>query len=554
VSSDEWVRFVDGVAKLALEHAGSDATRWCDIVRHVRSLPSAHRETLMGSLESIINTTRWMTDERYAVWEVLRTTIDRLERAPSGHAMPAEELDRMRAIAASVEPGGDPRRHARLFDWRKWGQARAGDQRLRERQRAAVADVMANGIDELRLLTLEVKIPWEVGTLAAGHSDAGLDPAILAWLDSEEGNLRQAAIAFSRARLRQLGMDWLWSLLSASDVTSDRARASLMAAVPAAREYWSQISSLDEQLVAAYWRHLNVYDVSPDEYEDAVEGLVGQNLGWAAVDLLTAALHQQARPDVELVKSALRAVLATGRAGNHSYEVESLLGYLEEVAPDDLELARFEFWFFDFLDEHQPSGALYRALARDPDEFVSLVTRVFRAEGEARRQLTADERGSAHIAFSVLWNWPTVPGLRPDGSIDSELLQEWTRAVRLALADRGRAAVGDEVIGGVLSASPVGSDGIWPAESVRELIEAIGSSRLDAGLQNGLINRRGITSRAVYDGGDQERDLASRYRDMAVRASRQWRRTARVLRTVADWYREDARRNDLHAEQLADGG
>ena len=119
------------------------------------------------------------------------------------------------------------------------------------------------------------------------------------------------------------------------------------------------------------------------------------------------------------------------------------------------------------------------------------------------------------------------------------------------LAERDRADIGDEQIGQVLSGSPPGTDGAWPAEPVRELIEDIGSRELETGLHIGMTNSRGVTSRGIYDGGQQERELAARYRDWAKITASQWPRTSRVLRGLADDYERDARRMDLEAEALA---
>lgn len=76
-------------------------------------------------------------------------------------------------------------------------------------------------------------------------------------------------------------------------------------------------------------------------------------------------------------------------------------------------------------------------------------------------------------------------------------LRRWVRSARLAFVDSDRDDIGDEQVGRVLSASPEGSDGIWPAEPVRELIEMIGSTRIETGLHTGIVNTRGITSRGV---------------------------------------------------------
>src|SRR5262249_5527256 len=143
-------------------------------------------------------------------------------------------------------------------------------------------------------------------------------------------------------------------------------------------------------------------------------------------------------------------------------------------------------------------------------------------------------------------------GLRSDGTIDSDHLTHWVQEARLAFAELDRADIGDEQIGQVLSTAPEGTDGVWPAEPVRDLIETIGSTRIEAGIHLGAVNSRGVTTRGVFDGGDQERALAARYRQWAVQTAGRWRRTSRVLRGLADSYELEAQREDERAEIRAD--
>jgi len=53
----------------------------------------------------------------------------------------------------------------------------------------------------------------------------------------------------------------------------------------------------------------------------------------------------------------------------------------------------------------------------------------------------------------------------------------------------------------MLSASPIGSDGNWPAEPVREVIDLFRSKPMIEGFRIGKSNRRGVTTRRPRDGG-----------------------------------------------------
>jgi hypothetical protein len=100
----------------------------------------------------------------------------------------------------------------------------------------------------------------------------------------------------------------------------------------------------------------------------------------------------------------------------------------------------------------------------------------------------------------------------------------------------------------MLARSPADSDGLWPHAAVRNLIERLSNDIIDEHLQVGVYNSRGVTSRGLSDGGAQERDLATRYRQMSEAVKQNWPRTAKMLRSIADYYVRDAEHHDVQSE------
>ena len=63
----------------------------------------------------------------------------------------------------------------------------------------------------------------------------------------------------------------------------------------------------------------------------------------------------------------------------------------------------------------------------------------------------------------------------------------------------------------------------------------------------GVRNARGMTCRYPYDGGAQERKLAGRYRELATRYGSSHPRLSESLKSIAEGYEWDARREDERA-------
>jgi excisionase family DNA binding protein len=563
VTYTDWGRFVHALVALAIGAVGTSVERWRALLPKIDKLPADERRVVTKKLREAVTTREWSDEERYAIWEALTREADNHEEyADAGWAMPSDDVALLRSIADDLTPTQDARRFANLFDWRvhipnlKWGEE-GYTAELACLQSEALDAILGQGVAALAALTVEVKTPHAIGHMLATRNDAP-EPVILGWFSSEEQNLRHAALIYASDKINVEGFPWIRAALATSALEEASSQKALMAAVPFTKHYWTEVASLGKDLEVAYWERVQHHDAAADERAEAIGLLVDHERPWEAVGLLSAMLDDDEEAGVSLVKVVLNA-LRNGAGPIHDttmsrYYVGKVLEYMEQHFCDDEDLPGYEFMFFELLHDHQPSRALYRALGTDPSDFVNMINALFRGDDEPKRSLTAQEKAFAHLSYSVLHNWHTLPGLTEDGTIDGLHLTDWVRGARLAFSDSKRTAIGDEQIGQVLASSPVGTDGVWPAEPVREIIENIGNARLDTGLHIGKTNKRGVTSRGIFDGGDQERELEKEYREMATKISTRWPRTARILRSIADSYQHEARRNDSEAERMSDDG
>lgn len=75
--------------------------------------------------------------------------------------------------------------------------------------------------------------------------------------------------------------------------------------------------------------------------------------------------------------------------------------------------------------------------------------------------------------------------------VEREKLEEWVRTVRRFCAELSRADIADLCLGKLFSAAPVGDDGVWPNEAVRDVMENLQSEYISQGAHIGLYNARG---------------------------------------------------------------
>ncbi len=96
-----------------------------------------------------------------------------------------------------------------------------------------------------------------------------------------------------------------------------------------------------------------------------------------------------------------------------------------------------------------------------------------------------------------------------------------------------------------LAKAPGGEDGIWPCEAVCEAMEGTASPEIGQGFYIGVVNARGAHVRA--EGGEQERELALKYRAWAERLHFEYPYVAGVLENIAASYEREAQWHDTEA-------
>jgi hypothetical protein len=279
--------------------------------------------------------------------------------------------------------------------------------------------------------------------------------------------------------------------------------------------------------------------------------------------MLNGAKHNQILPNLapSLSVRVLQACITTQSSGEakslHAYDVGEILDVLEAnpSIPRDV-LARLEFALLPlFRFEKRQPRTLNNELASNPQFFAELVEMVYKPESGAERNLSEQDVQFAHVARQLLDGWTLIPGSIQDENgthIKGESLQAWIAAARAETEARDRKTMGLHAIAEMLARSPTGRDGFWPHEAVRDALEELEEEVVPSAFHMSRYNRRGVTSRGMFDGGQQERNLAAWYATQAKALTPRWSRTAAILRDFERTYLGEARYQDLQAEENQD--
>ncbi len=96
------------------------------------------------------------------------------------------------------------------------------------------------------------------------------------------------------------------------------------------------------------------------------------------------------------------------------------------------------------------------------------------------------------------------------------------------------------MLGKLFSTAPADENDVWPFNPMRDALENIINQELSDGLKTSLYNTRGIHSRGIDEGGDDERKLAEKFRRSANILEYSHPQISKVLKRLVDTYQREA--------------
>lgn len=240
-----------------------------------------------------------------------------------------------------------------------------------------------------------------------------------------------------------------------------------------------------------------------------------------------------------------------------SWHLGEMLTYVEKSGEiEKSALIQLEFGLFPALRYGQESSAalLYHSIMTEPALFAELISILYKpAHGEREEPVTDALRDAAGTVWSILHGCARQPGTRADGTIDHDAFRQFIKDARELCRQADRLDACDSTIGEILAHAPSDEDGLWPFEPAREELEPLDREVMRNGFIVGTHNKRGVTSRGMWDGGAQERDLADHYRSFAEKLHLSQPNIANLLEQIARGYEQDGRREDTEANLRKEG-
>ena len=572
----ECCAFIEAVEKHLIDLANSDSQRWSDLIDIIQDLS---RQTRREALESLLRQAEGLVGQPGSLdlWARVRFQLHRHRLHPDADwAIAAEEVSVLAQVYDSLTPSDPVWANSWLFDgWvdlpnpvltsedLSGPDSMDTSEQLKAAQREAVGIVYeSDGTTSIVNLVEAARNPSDVGVAIAQTMNAKLSLAFAsAHIGSMSVKLSEFAHAIASVLFHTSNWEPLESILE--QVKAEGAGPSRVAAVylcaSADLETWGRLDLETPEVRDAYWSQVPAFRLPREDPEGmaiGVQRLLGARrspdlLGILWLDDVEA---ERIVPVLEQLPLDIAREVQLGRRPKaEGHVIAKLLQKLDESHDiADEAIARLEIPFISALDRDRPNLVLHREVLNEPSLFADLITWAYkRSDEQTEEDIDEQEmRSRAKVAHRVLSRMRGLPGQVENRAIDPEGLGTWVNEVRRFCKERARGVIGDEQIGKVLANAPIGADGAWPCEPIRDVLDSLRSSHIGDGLIVGKLNLRGATSRAPLDGGEQERSLADQYRFFADLVSAKWPFTAQLLRKIADSYGRKAQWFDQHSEWL----
>lgn len=552
------------IVALAIDEAELSAERWSTLIEALPNFQNTPFDAVVDRIDEVLSTVEG--EARTLIWKALHREVKRHQKYSSfDWAMPQERVERLAQLLEKHMPTTVVESHSWLFD--DWMPPVEGDDdegadpiKIVDVARlSALKDIHESlGVKGILELMECAKIPRLVIYTARGlelpyDQLFELFNSLISSSVQELELAAGAAMADGIARYEQRWEEVARAALQQGVLSPDRI-ARVIESLPEQMQTWHYVASFGEDIECAYWTQKTPYPIEAD-----TEKLLFAVEKYRAVGRPTAALSAASRRLSEIPTELVVSLLADGVVEQNSgpgahmassfFDIEKVISDLAGRSDITLpQLAGLEFIYLPAL--RKDPRALHGLLLAQPSFFMEMVSKVFRAKDEEPREVSEADQKYATNAYRLLKSLKTLPG-QSDQQVDEKVLLVWCLEVRRLAEEQNRLAVADQLIGQVLAHAPLSQkDNAWPHAAVRNVIESLASTEVERGIIIERFNMRGVFSKQIGEGGDQERALARQSREWAD-ASSEFLRTSAMLERIAQSWDADAKRSDTEAEQQA---
>ena len=383
-----------------------------------------------------------------------------------------------------------------------------------------------------------------------------VEECILATTSINASRYKSCLIGF----LRSVESNFITQMVDRYEYES-KSLLTLLLCLPFRKSTWQLLDDKDQMFRNAYWENVNPHItnsiVKKEEFNRSIDELLAVD---RTIDAFYSVNFRWNEVETSRLIKLLNSIVSltpeeTLDNDVHSCDVSKAFDELNKRLDATIEekiALEFAFLRIFVFSGHDISN-LEKQITDSPEFFVNAIRIMYRRSDGADDYSILENIDSEQLK-GVMENYSLllrtvrrIPGTTLEGNIDSSSLNEWLRRVRDLLQQYDRIKHGDRCIGRILANAPTDDDGVWPCRPVCEALEQIASDDIGKGFVIGVRNLRGVYRRE--EGGNQEREIAERYRKLSCDLISEYPYVVNLLKRIANSYEYQAKWED-HESKL----
>lgn len=555
ITNAEYREVTDEIIKLSLNMLANDTEQWKTVFSQIDFYENYFEELRSKCLDCC----KSLSEENVSILaSYLREQIHRFRKFRDADWSVSEEyVSKLEQLFNEIEPNTIMKYHY-LFTWHPnflnpvpYSRNEKYDY---EAERKALFETRSNAVDEIiNLYGTDALISFcskleDISDLARIITEKIFknifDLDMLAKLKKHNYTV-YASVIWHLTKLN--GLDVLISVLNIENCLSEEEKGDILCHTPVSLELWEKLdTSFNEVVTNYYWEHVIVHrlDVSSTDCIDYyVSKLLEFNRPFSAVQFIAYSDYGNVEIIIGILLQLLHLQEHKEESGLSfsSINRSNILDLFDKLYEDqniDVSLvARLEIAYLPYFRYEGNPKCLIKYLQNNPKDFVLVISKCYKPD-EPSDKVVIDEESQAHAdtAYHVLNLFTSIPGCNKS-ILSADVFDSWISEAYEYASMLGIKKSFESCLGKLLSHSPIGSDGIFPHEIVRDFLEKNDSSSLVNSFIIGKRNQRGVHT---VSGGIAEERIANGYYADSKKIRISYPKTSAVLERLGDDYRREA--------------
>ena len=299
------------------------------------------------------------------------------------------------------------------------------------------------------------------------------------------------------------------------------------------------INAENETVKSMYWKraHHNY-----KEEENTFRVVLAETLKYAEqvtiIGVLREGIKYLAPIEILSIMEALHSIEVGERNSLTSYSLKEILKVLQDEyrnAEECGRVAQLELNYRGLL-EWEDMACFKKCLELSPKLFAEMISIIYKKDDGKDDEINPLDEKLVSSIYSLYYDAIFCPA-ESNGKVDKEKLFVWIAEFKELLKQQSQTRLFSHFLGRIFAYSPIGEDGYYPHEAVRDAIQEYGDQSLENEYVISVFNQRGVFSPT---GGVAERELAKKYKKNADAVRVRHSKVASIYDRLSERYLYDA--------------